>query len=130
METLPQRLALRRSAVGVLICGSVLLCFALARNPKLAAMLPKCPVHEYLGLLCPGCGATHAALALLHGQLWAALHANALFVLLLPAGLWFGVECCRRALKSARFQWPAIPARAVYALLICASVFTLVRNLD
>jgi hypothetical protein len=41
-----------------------------------------CPFHEVTGLDCPGCGATRAFLSLTHGHLMAALHDNALAVIL------------------------------------------------
>ncbi len=36
--------------------------------PAQYAFYPQCPIHHSLGLLCPGCGATRALAALLHGH--------------------------------------------------------------
>jgi hypothetical protein len=129
MEPQAQNLALRRTAVGAALCSAVALFAASGFHPRLAEALPACPVHQYLGLLCPGCGGTHALLALLHGRLRDALNANALFVLLLPAGIWFSVEICRRALRRGDFRWPHVPARLIYLLLFCAALFTVARNI-
>ena len=129
MEPQAHMFALRRTAVAAMVGGAVVLCAALAFYPRLAEALPACPVHQYLGLLCPGCGGTHALLALLHGRVRDALHANAMLVLLVPAGIWFSVENCRRALRGTEFRWPHVPARAVYVLLFCASLFTVARNI-
>lgn len=53
-------------------------------NPTTTPFYPKCLFHEMTGLYCPGCGSTRALHCLLHGELGAALHENALAVLALP----------------------------------------------
>jgi hypothetical protein len=60
--------------------------------PALSRFYPRCPVYEIFHLQCPGCGATRALAALLHGRFAEALHLNALFTLLLP----FAVAYCAR----------------------------------
>src|SRR4051812_39541846 len=52
--------------------------------PSESAWYPQCLFHTLTGLHCPGCGATRAMYALLHGQLTTALHQNALATLALP----------------------------------------------
>jgi hypothetical protein len=54
--------------------------------------LPLCGLHALTGLYCPGCGATRATHALLHGHLMEALHDNALWVLSLPLALYAGLS--------------------------------------
>ena len=44
----------------------------------LAPFVPACPFRAITGIPCPTCGTTHAALALLHGHIGAALAANPL----------------------------------------------------
>jgi hypothetical protein len=119
----------RRARAQGLLGGSVLMCVALFAHPRLAAALPACPIHQYLGVLCPGCGATRAMLALLHGRMSDAVRWNALFVLLLPLAIWFGAESYRRAVKAREFEWPQVPAAVVYAVAVAACVFTVLRNL-
>ena len=89
---------------------------------------PICPIHQLFGIECPGCGATRALAALLHGHLLEALRLNALFVLLLPAVLAGVAESYRRALRPGAFRWPQPPAPALYATLGAAVVFTIARN--
>ena len=90
--------------------------------PGRYAFYPACPIHQYTGLLCPGCGATRALAALLHGHLAQAIHFNIFAVLLLPvAAVYF-------ALAAARSRFPPIPASIVYPLLALALVFGIARN--
>ena len=63
---------------GAVACGIVLFWPAL---PGLARFLPRCPFKELTGLPCLGCGSTRAALALLRGDVGAALGANPLAAL-------------------------------------------------
>lgn len=91
---------------------------------------PQCPVHQYLGLLCPGCGATRAVAALLHGQLNQAVRFNALAVIMLPFALAIGVQCYCRALQPGRFQCPQLSPAAACCLLVASSIFAIVRNLS
>lgn len=45
---------------------------------------PRCMFHELTGWQCPGCGSQRAFHSLLNGDLYAAWHYNALFVLEIP----------------------------------------------
>lgn len=54
-------------------------------NPNAAgSLLPPCPFHWLTGIYCPGCGATRALHALVHGDMAAALAMNPLLVVALP----------------------------------------------
>lgn len=44
--------------------------------PGRGSFYPRCVFHATTGLLCPGCGTTHALHELLHGQFGAAFHSN------------------------------------------------------
>jgi hypothetical protein len=110
-----------------LLAAALLLCAAVAILP--ASYFPACPIHQHFGIECPGCGATRALAALLHGHLAEALRLNALFVLLLPAMLALPAESYRRALRPGPFRWPQPPAPALYATLAVTAIFTLARNL-
>ena len=67
--------------LGVAAC--VVLLVAPPGSPR-AKWLPKCMFYQTTGLYCPGCGATRALSALLHGDLKSSLHNN---VLLIPLGV-------------------------------------------
>ena len=90
---------------------------------------PLCPVHEYLGILCPGCGATRALAALLHGHLAEAMRFNALFVVLLPFALWIALRAYLRAIRPGQFHWPRVPNLLLATMLLSATAFTIARNL-
>ena len=127
---LPRNPLSRRSAVAHgLLAAALLLCAALLLYPPArTSFYPACPIHEYLGIDCPGCGATRALAAMLHGQFFEALRLNALFILLLPFALGGAIETYRRALRPGVFRWPQPPPAAVYATLAATLIFTVARN--
>src|SRR6266849_5239206 len=71
--------------------------------PEENTFYPQCPIFRLTHLYCPGCGATRALAALLHGRLTEALHYNALLVLLLPFLLVYFAGVYWNAVK--RNQW-------------------------
>lgn len=108
----------------------LLLCAALLLYPPARTSLyPACPIRQYLGINCPGCGATRALAALLHGRFMEAMRLNALFVLLLPVALAGAIESYRRAIRPGSFRWPQPPAAALYATLATTVLYTVARNL-
>ncbi len=86
---------------------------------------PKCPVHEAFGLLCPGCGATRAASALLHGRFVEAMHWNALFVVALVSAAVYRVF----ARSSRRLGGNRTPGYAAGLGIAVAIGFGIVRNI-
>ena len=80
--------------------------------------LPKCMFHQLTGLYCPGCGATRALSALLHGDIKASLHNNLLLIPLL-------------SLIAVLLIKPQISLKRPVAIAIVAVVlgFTILRNI-
>jgi hypothetical protein len=111
-----------------LLVAALLACVSLLLRPT--EFFPPCPIHRLFGLECPGCGATRALVALLHGRWIQALRLNALFVLLLPCAFAFAAESYRRAVRAEDFRWPQLPAPALYATLAATAIFTVARNLQ
>lgn len=123
-------LRVRRCIANAVLAGALLFSAALLFYPPARISLyPACPIHQYFGIDCPGCGATRALAALLHGRLLYALRLNAFFVLLLPVALAGAIESYRRAIRPGAFLWPQPPVPALYATLAAAVVFTVARNL-
>lgn len=97
--------------------------------PAQYSFYPQCPIHQFLHLECPGCGATRATAALLHGRLAEAMHFNALVTSLLPFAAAYGILCYRRFLKRQPLSWPQPKPAVLYAALTLAVAFTVIRNL-
>jgi len=97
-------------------------------NPTAYPIYPVCQFHQLTGLNCPGCGATRALYALLHGNFPSALRDNALLVVGLPAALlrggWFAFNHWR-----GRPNGSFLPGRWLLSLLVVMVVFGVLRNL-
>lgn len=50
-------------------------------NPEDAIWMPKCPLKHLTGYDCPGCGATRALHAVLHGDIYGAIRYNLFLVI-------------------------------------------------
>jgi hypothetical protein len=97
--------------------------------PTQDSFFPRCPVHDLLGLQCPGCGATRAIAAALRGHFAEALHFNALATLLLPCAVAYGILCYTRLLQRKPLRWPQPPPAIIYTALTLAAIFSVIRNL-
>ncbi|MDQ2587817.1 hypothetical protein CKY47_28270 [Saccharothrix yanglingensis] len=92
------------------------------------ALLPPCPLYAITGVQCPACGSTRMVHALLHGDLAAAWHFNAVMLVAgLPLLAWLWV----RWLRAHRAGRPTPPlSRGVgVPVLVVAVAWALVRNL-
>src|SRR5438128_2623296 len=109
----------------LLASGGLLLFFF---NPVEHGFYPTCMFHRTTGLLCPGCGSLRALHQLLHGNLIAALHLNALLVLSLP---WIGWQSARLAIGKYRHRRVAFTLSPGWLWLALAVLlaFGLLRNL-
>ena len=107
--------------LGALLVLGVTACIVLLLVPPgspHAKWLPKCMFYHVTGLYCPGCGATRALSAMLHGDMKASLHNNLLLFPLL-------------ALIAVLIVKPEISLKRPVAITIVAIVllFTILRNL-
>jgi len=97
----------------------------------IAGVVPfwRCPYRALTGYLCPGCGGTRAARALLAGDWAAAWRYNAFAVLLLAlCAMWLVFALVRYA-RTRRFpEFRPHPAVG-YTLLAVAALFTVYRNI-
>jgi hypothetical protein len=115
--------------VHALAAATILPAIVLYKFPPAAySFYPRCPVFTYLHVECPGCGATRALAALLHGRLVDALHYNALLVLLLPFLIAFFAHSYISILRGQDLAWPRIPVPAVHFLLWATFAFAIFRN--
>ena len=97
-------------------------------EPQGQFFYPRCWLHQSTGLLCPGCGATRALHALLHGDLRTAWTLNPLVVALLPVGWAYGAHAAW-AWRTGRRWMPPLGGRHIAVLTAVAFVFGIVRNL-
>ena len=97
--------------------------------PETSRFYPLCPFNQATGLLCPGCGATRALSALLHGRFADALHWNALVVCLLPMLAGYVIAALLRSNDRRSPVWPAVPRPAIILLVGVAFGFAVIRNL-
>ena len=97
--------------------------------PAQYSFYPRCPIHELFHLQCPGCGATRAIAAVLHGHFIEAMSLNALITLLLPFAAAYGILCYYRLLQRKDLRWPQPPPAVLYAALAMAAIFAVIRNL-
>lgn len=90
--------------------------------------LPRCPFNWLTGLLCPVCGGTRMVYDLLHGDLVAAFHDNAvLLVLGVPVALAMYGRWLVAAVRGRR-EPPRIGNRGALAVLAVAVVWMVARN--
>jgi len=94
--------------------------------PEQYSFYPRCPIHETFGLLCPGCGATRALAALLHGNLREAMRLNAWFVLISPVIGGYAVACYIKLIT--RKPLPSPQPMTMYVASIIALIFGVLRN--
>lgn len=96
--------------------------------PEQYRFYPQCPFYRLTHLYCPGCGATRALAALLHGNLSEAAHFNVLLLVLLPFLLVYFAAAYWRAVRLDTFVWLQLPVPSLKYLLVAASLFTVLRN--
>ena len=94
--------------------------------PDRSTFYPPCPIHQFTGLLCPGCGATRALAALVHLHLMEAFDLNGLLVIAVPFAAMYAAIAYRRMLRGHALPKP--PARFIYASLVVTFIFTIARN--
>lgn len=125
----PRPLA-RRLLAPVATLAGVAAAFAYvgAVDPNEPGHYPVCPLLRFTGLYCPGCGGLRSAHAFVHGDLPAALGANA------PAVLGYGLFAVVMVLWLIRVI-RAVPMRLAispawwWGIGAVLALFTLVRNL-
>ncbi|MCP2260868.1 Protein of unknown function (DUF2752) [Streptoalloteichus tenebrarius] len=113
------------AALAAVGCGVVLWADPTAPgNP-----LPTCPTKAWLGLVCPGCGALRMTYSLLHGDLLAAAHYNAVALVALPLLVWTWVGWTRGRLAGRPVRSWQHHRRAPMAVLAVLVVWWVVRNI-
>lgn len=98
-------------------------------NPEGMSIFPKCPLYNFTGIYCPGCGSQRALHSLLHLNIAGAVGFNLLF---LPAvamvGYHFAIRLFPRRNGNYRKSY-LDNRRAPWVILTIVLVFWLLRNL-
>ena len=84
--------------------------------------------NKLTGLHCPGCGATRACHALLHGEIEQAFAWNPLFVILLPM-LFYAMACSVYGTWTGKRAPYRLPQWLIFSLVGTLAVFWVVRNI-
>ncbi|MFB7375571.1 DUF2752 domain-containing protein [Streptomyces sp. NPDC056222] len=114
--------------VGVLVGVGAAFAYVGSVDPNEPGHYPVCPLLRFTGIYCPGCGGLRSAHAFVHGELGAALGANALAVV--GYGIFAAVMVLWliRAVRGVPMRLAIAPVWwwGIGAVL---AVFTVVRNL-
>jgi len=90
---------------------------------------PRCLLYSTTGLQCPGCGATRATSALLHGEWARAWRLNPLWVILLPFLAWTYLTWLVNDIGNRRWFQPLETRYGVIVLLAALIGFGVARNM-
>ncbi|MDT9681495.1 DUF2752 domain-containing protein [Streptomyces sp. TRM76323] len=114
--------------LGTLAGAAAAFAYVGAVDPNEPGHYPVCPLLRYTGLYCPGCGGLRSAHAFVHGDLAAALGANAMAVAGYAAFVVFMVFWLVKAARGLPVRLDPSPL-ALWLLGGAWAVFTVVRNL-
>ncbi len=88
-----------------------------------------CLFRTLTGWLCPGCGMTHAAVALLRLDFRGAFACNALFPVYGAYGVWLTASTVRRYIRTGTVALPLRPLAVHLALFALALGYGVLRNI-
>lgn len=89
-----------------------------------------CMFYQITGFYCSGCGVSRALRSILHFDFYQALRYNALFTLCLPLlGAYFGAFTVSYIRYGKDKISEKIPIKPVYALVVIAVLFAVLRNI-
>ena len=119
----------RRRAVGRLTARVVLLGLAYALFIQCTGLGIPCMFRLVTGYRCPGCGMTHAAMALIHGQPKTAFRENPLSLSVVPLLLLYGAYRAEVYIRTARTDFRKWEIVFLGVLWVVVLAFWLLRNL-
>ena len=119
----------RRRAVGRLTARVVLLGLAYALFIQCTGLGIPCVFRLVTGYRCPGCGMTHAAMALIHGQPKTAFRENPLSLSVVPLLLLYGAYRAEVYIRTARTDFRKWEIVFLGVLWVVVLAFWLLRNL-
>ena len=111
------------TVVAVLTLALLLRCVPPSHTPIFL-----CPVHQFLGILCPGCGGTRAAVALVAGQWDEAFRQNPFVVALSPVAMTYAALQAYSAIRWNRWHALRASPRTLSFMLVAVGLFAVARN--
>lgn len=88
-----------------------------------------CVFRLLTGLKCPGCGVTHLAVAMLHGNIHEAFMANQLIFVLLPIAAIYGCYRANIYVRSGRRDFGNLETILLILTLMATIAFGIYRNI-
>lgn len=124
-SSITERISAAFVVLGIAVGSSAVAYF----NPVTVGFFPKCPLYQLTGINCPGCGLTRGFHALFHGDVFGALHYNALIPIYAFVFGYLFVSLVLIAARGRGLSWKIFPPSAMYGFFILALVFAVLRNL-
>lgn len=97
-------------------------------NLLTTGFFPACPLHALTGLNCPGCGLTRGSHALFQGDVFGALHFNALLPVYLFVFVYLFAQMFSIAVRNCAFDFNIFRPNFIWSFFVVALVFGVVRN--
>ena len=119
----------RRKYLLVQTGNILLICLTYYVISSITGLYIPCVFRLVTGLKCPGCGVTHLAVAMLHGDFHEAFMANQLIFILLPAAVIYGCYRAYRYVKSGRRDFSVPETAMLFITLLATIAFGIYRNI-
>lgn len=116
-----------RVATGVLLLAAIGVLYGLVYVRFGIGLV--CPIYRWTHLLCPGCGITHAVVAVAQGRFadaWTALPLFPLYVLYVG---WLGITAAVRYIRGEENPLLFGPNWIHISMLVVVCIFTVWRNI-
>jgi hypothetical protein len=126
----PNNVARKGLALAAAVAGPLGLLALYWLPPTENSWYPRCLLHTLTGLHCPGCGATRALHALLHGDVAQAAAYNLLFLLALPPLLVWGTQFWLSLWTGRPMPSWHLPPWSIRILIVLVFSFGVLRNLN
>ena len=88
-----------------------------------------CPIHEFLGLYCPGCGITRMLYSMLTLDFYKAFRYNILLFIFFFPGLFLFIEYLYSIIKKKKPLYKRIPEKVWIIIIVLLIIYGILRNI-